>query len=119
MRPEPNLIIEPYRQVHPTFGKSPAGAAYGYFVIDGWNVISGGTGDADYRVTWEHVSVSRPNRTPDWSVMQRIKEMFWRDDETVIQFHPRKDKYVNCHPHVLHLWRRADVEFELPPPELI
>ena len=120
MRPEPNLILEPYRKAHPTLGPTPPGTNYGYFVIDGWNVISSGSPDGLGRdMGWEHISVSRPNRTPDWAAMQRIKELFWGDNETVVQFHPRKDKYVNFHPHVLHMWRRVDVEFELPPRELI
>jgi len=47
---------------------------------------------------WEHVSVSCKNHCPTWDNMQFIKEKFWGDDETVLQFHPKKTNYVNNHP---------------------
>lgn len=71
-------------------------------------------------VEWEHVSVkirekSGLTRIPTWKEMCRIKELFFTDDEAVIQIHPRKSEYVNVHPHVLHLWRPKDGELRLPP----
>lgn len=79
------------------------------------NIISSGIIDP----LWEHVSVSRINRTPTWNEMCRIKELFWDDDETVVQFHPKKSEYVNRHPYCLHLWKMA-VSFDpyILPPEL-
>ncbi|MGH7175944.1 MAG: DUF7694 domain-containing protein, partial [Tepidisphaeraceae bacterium] len=68
---------------------------------------------------WEHVSVSLQNRTPTWEEMIHIKDLFFRDDETVIQFHPAKKDYVNHHPHCLHLWRWTGGEFPLPDPMLV
>lgn len=68
---------------------------------------------------WEHVSVSLPHRAPTWSEMCRIKDLFWSNDETVVQFHPKRSDYVNIHPHCLHLWRRCGVEMELPPTVLV
>lgn len=68
---------------------------------------------------WEHVSVSCEGRCPDWEEMVFVKELFWNNTETVVQFHPQKEKHINVHPYVLHLWKRVDREFELPPPELI
>lgn len=64
---------------------------------------------------WQHVSVSLPNRCPTWSEMALVKSLFWSEDETVVQFHPKKSEYVNNHPHCLHLWRKNGQEFELPP----
>lgn len=72
---------------------------------------------------WEHVSVKVSHkrngryetRVPTWEEMCRIKETFWKDTEAVIQIHPPKSDYVNCHPHVLHLWRPADGKLRLPP----
>jgi len=64
---------------------------------------------------WEHVSVSLKNRCPNWDEMSFIKRLFWGDDETVIQFHPRRAEYVNNWPNCLHLWKRAGVDHELPP----
>lgn len=72
---------------------------------------------------WEHVSVhlKTPDgkRTPDWNLMCKIKQLFWDDEDCVIQFHPPKSQYVNVHPNVLHLWRKAGSNFETPPKDLI
>lgn len=37
---------------------------------------------------WDHVSVSLPNRCPNWEEMCFIKNLFWGKDETVIQYLP-------------------------------
>lgn len=68
---------------------------------------------------WEHVSVSLKNRCPNWEEMSYIKNLFWDEEETVIQFHPKKSEYVNMHPYCLHLWRHKEKEFELPPSYLV
>ena len=41
--------------------------------------------------------------------------MFWNDDETVIQYHPKKSEYVNECETCLHLWRKCGQDFETPP----
>ena len=64
---------------------------------------------------WEHVSVSLADRCPTWEEMCHIKELFWGDSDTVVQFHPSKDEYVNNHPFCLHLWRNVMMPVELPP----
>ena len=64
---------------------------------------------------WEHVSVSLPNRIPNWREMCLIKELFWGDEDTVVQFHPPKADYVNLHPNCLHLWRHPETNWDLPP----
>lgn len=64
---------------------------------------------------WEHVSVSCKNRCPNWEEMSYVKDLFWAEDETVVQYHPKKSEYVNCHPYVLHMWRNVQFEFRLPP----
>jgi hypothetical protein len=56
---------------------------------------------------WEHVSVSLSHRCPKWEEMCLIKDIFWDDDDFVVQIHPPKDDYVNNHPYCLHLWRKA------------
>ncbi len=68
---------------------------------------------------WEHVSVSLPHRCPSWQEMCFIKDMFWDDEDTVIQFHPPKSEYVNCHPYCLHLWRQIYADQPLPPSILV
>jgi len=120
MRKQPNLRVEGYRLNETPLGKSPYGANHGLFQIGQLKVISSGNADDNpWSAGWEHVSVSCMDRIPTWVEMCKVKELFWRDDETVIQFHPRKDKYINQHPYTLHLWKRGDSEYELPPAELI
>ncbi len=73
---------------------------------------------------WEHVSTSivygrSRSRTPTWDDMCMIKELFWDQEDCVVQFHPPKSQYVNMHPNVLHLWRKQGVKFETPPSILV
>jgi hypothetical protein len=68
---------------------------------------------------WEHVSVSRQDRCPNWGEMCRIKNMFWDEEDTVVQFHPAKSEYVSNHEFCLHLWRQAGKEFPRPPSILV
>lgn len=70
---------------------------------------------ASDRLGWDHVSVSMRTKTPSWKQMNFIKTLFWDDSETVVQFHPKKSEYVNNHPHCLHLWKKQDGEYDLPP----
>ena len=67
---------------------------------------------------WEHVSVSMPDKCPTWDQMCFIKNMFWSEDDAVIQIHPPSKKYVNHHPYCLHLWRRFNTNdfFDMPEP---
>ncbi len=64
---------------------------------------------------WDHVSVSRKNRTPNWTEMEQIKRLFFRDEETAIQLHVPSSEHVNNHPHCLHLWRPHAVDIPKPP----
>jgi hypothetical protein len=64
---------------------------------------------------WDHVSVSRKKRVPNWYEMKHIHKLFFRDDEVAMQLHVPSKDHVNIHPHVLHLWRPHDVPIPLPP----
>jgi hypothetical protein len=66
---------------------------------------------------WEHVSVTHAHhgRTPTWDEMCFCKGLFWDDEETVVQYHPPKSRYINNHPFVLHLFKPEGVDFPLPP----
>ena len=44
---------------------------------------------------WEHVSVSCISRVPSWEIMCEIKDMFFNEDEVVMQLHPAKKDYIN------------------------
>jgi len=68
---------------------------------------------------WQHVSVSlahQPNHTPSWSIMCQVKDLFWEEEDAVMQIHPPKSQYVNQHPGCLHLWRPTDAGVEIPLP---
>ena len=54
---------------------------------------------------WEHVSINRWDRDSTWKEMCELKEIFWKDDEAVMQIHPPKSEYVDNLEHCLHLWR--------------
>lgn len=64
---------------------------------------------------WDHVSVSRSNRCPNWPEMEHVKRLFFRDDETAMQLHVPPSDHVNIHPHCLHLWRPQAAEIPRPP----
>lgn len=66
---------------------------------------------------WEHVSIApyKRSHTPTWEEMCRVKDMFFHDDEVVVQYHPAKSDYVNNVTNCLHLWRSTDKEMPTPP----
>lgn len=64
---------------------------------------------------WDHVSVSLPNRCPNWLEMDAVKRAFFHDHETVMQLHVPSADHVNFHPYCLHLWRPLDHEVPRPP----
>lgn len=66
---------------------------------------------------WEHVSITigESGRTPTWEEMCFIKGMFWDEEDCVMQLHPAKSEYVNCHPNCLHLWRPTNTPIPVPP----
>jgi len=51
--------------------------------------------------------------------MCRIKEMFWDEEDCVIQFHPPKSEYVNQNENTLHLWRKIGFKQPTPPTTLV
>ena len=115
MRPTPNPLVEPFRI---RTGPKASDASYGnngafHFPGAGeraaLNVIaSDGAG-------WEHVSVSSRGRCPTWEEMCYVKDLFWSEDEAVVQYHPPEAVYVKCHPYVLHLWKPVMGQIPMPP----
>lgn len=107
-------ILERGRVRQGPFGSDPSYGFNGAFFVLGpcgaeLKIISGaGMG-------WEHVSVSLRNRCPNWPEMSFVKGLFWEDEEAVMQLHPPKSDYINCHPYCLHLWRPLDAVIPLPP----
>lgn len=74
-----------------------------------------------YAGGWEHVSINNPRRTPIWDEMCIIKDMFWDAYETVVQYHPPMDTYVNNLNNCLHLWKPIEkYSGKLPiPPDIL
>jgi hypothetical protein len=64
---------------------------------------------------WDHVSISFNNRCSTWEEMCRVKDMFFSEDETVVQYHPAREDYVNNHPYCLHLFRPQRESIPMPP----
>jgi len=115
-------VPENYRIVKGTLASDPSFGNNGVFaipaVIPGRElraIASDGGG-------WEHVSVSvqgRRTAVPNWEEMCKIKNLFWNEDDVVIQFHPRKSDYVNNHLGCLHMWRPVGVTLPTPPAEFV
>jgi hypothetical protein len=69
---------------------------------------------------FDHVSVSRQHRCPDWAEMEHVKRLFFENHEIAMQLHVAIDRRVSCHPNCLHLWRPNDGrEIPLPPEWMI
>ena len=71
---------------------------------------------------WDHVSARfvKPNgksAIPNWDEMCHLKDVFWDEEDCVVQYHPPRSMYVSLHPHVLHLWRCTERPdwVEMPP----
>ena len=107
-----------HRIKHPILGGSEKDENNGFFIFP--------VGQRDVRCQasdgrlWEHVSVSTDKmQTPSWEIMCYVKNLFWDEEDTVIQYHPPKSKYVNMHKSVLHLWRSTEFEIIVPETLLI
>jgi hypothetical protein len=101
----------------------PSFGPYGKFLVNGpcgarLMIVASG---ADFAESdgFEHVSVSTERRCPNWIEMCFVKDLFWDDEETVVQFHPPKSRYVNNHEFCLHLWRDVNEPTRLPPSQLV
>jgi len=64
---------------------------------------------------WDHVSVSRRDRIPNWTEMDAVARLFFRDDETAMQLHVPAVDHKNVHPRCLHLWRPQRKAIPRPP----
>ncbi len=64
---------------------------------------------------WDHVSVSLADRCPDWHEMEKIKRMFFKDDEVAMQLHVPPNEHINYCETALHLWRPLNEAIPRPP----
>lgn len=70
----------------------------------------------------EHVSVSihkHPHKTPTWAEMCFVKDLFWDEEDAVMQLHPPRSRWISNHDGCLHLWRPIGKEIPLPPDALV
>jgi hypothetical protein len=108
-------VLDAYRmdatKSHGWSGDGTCGAFKLPSPIDGQSLtIIASSGDG-----WEHVSVSRTNRCPNWPEMEFIKRKFFEDDETVMQLHVPVTDHINAHPYCLHLWLPQHEKIPRPP----
>lgn len=68
---------------------------------------------------WEHVSVSRKNRCPNWPEMAHVKAVFFNEDETTMQLHVPDVDHINIMNHCLHIWKPVDQEIPMPPSYMV
>lgn len=98
---------------------SNSGDDYGAFLLPGPSgrtlTVIASAGDEASGIYWEHVSISTPNKTPNWSEMCWIKDLFFDQEQTVMQLHPPKSRWINNHAYCLHLWRPLQENIPLPP----
>lgn len=116
MRPSFSERVERGRVLSGEYASRP-GDDYGFFFlrtnahVDLKVMVSSGSD----LVPWQHVSVSARDRTPTWDEMCWVKNLFFEEEEAVVQFHPPKSAYINYHPYCLHLWRPNNFQLTLPP----
>ncbi len=120
MKKSPWLVAEIHRCSYPEghLFQNSYGDRYGIFMIPFKTVelkVIVSAADIDPDFPWDHVSVSLQNRCPNWPEMCHIKDVFFDDDEAVVQYHPPRSEYVNCHPYCLHLWKPLNEKLPLPP----
>lgn len=108
---------EKYRSPHPANLSHKPGDDFGWFEIPTTSTgpkircqVSSGYMEYEF----EHVSVSLAHRCPTWEEMCKVKDLFWDDDDVVVQFHPAKSEYVNLAKTCLHLWRWTKGTFPQP-----
>ena len=69
---------------------------------------------------WNHVSVTiNRKECPTWEMMVKVKSLFWSDSDTVLQYHPARAEYIDCHPYCLHLWEPQNKAIPKPHTSMI
>lgn len=111
-------FVENSRKPHPLCPGVQMGEPWGYFELK--------KNKTTYKVVvsdgfeWDHVSVTikGKNRCPTWLEMDWIKQQFFEEEETVVQFHPAKSEHISDHDYCLHLWRYQGT-MPIPPSILV
>lgn len=110
--------VEPFRFRMGQFASSPSELQGAFFIPGPCSrelIVIASNGSAEHEILWEHVSVCVKRHTPTWAEMDFIKRLFWDDEETVMQLHPPRSRWINNMPNCLHMWRPTNREIPLPP----
>lgn len=114
-------VPDQYRIRKGAYSSDPSIGNKGFFEINRGRTILKIVASED--LGWEHVSVhcisDGKQRTPTWSEMCLVKDLFWDEYDCVVQYHPPKDDYVNMHKHTLHLWKPSNQTLPVPPKVLV
>lgn len=108
---------EKYRKSHPLGLLHKVGDPFGWFEIrtSAAGPVIRIQVNSDYeKFEFEHASVSLVHRCPTWPEMCMVKDLFWDEGDTVVQYHPAKSEYINLSKTCLHLWRWTRGEFPKP-----
>jgi hypothetical protein len=90
------------------FGSTEVDGFNGHFLVplegELWHII------ISDQMGWKHLSVTNAQKKmlPNWTIMSRLKDLFWGDDEWACQYFPAKEDYINDHPFCLHIWSSLD-----------
>lgn len=84
------------------------------FLLDGLRIIA----TADFH-GFDHVSVSRKSRVPNYTEMKRVKRICFGPDEWAMELHAPPSKHINVNDNVLHLWRPTAQVLPIPPEWLV
>lgn len=121
MRKAPNIEVEPYRAKNAgAWSSRESDGNNGAFLIPHKGILlscivsdQGG---------WDHASVTvrdrkgkQIKRTPTWEELCEVRDLFWGEDEVVMQLHPRHVDHVNVHNYCLHLWKPQKESIPQPP----
>jgi len=69
---------------------------------------------------WDHVSVSRRTRCPNWVEMSAVKRLFFLPGETAMELHVPESEHINHMETCLHLWRPNDGrQIPMPPAAMV
>lgn len=108
---------EKFRRPHPLGFPQNPGDEFGFFEMPSLRggpimrmIVSSPIDEFEF----EHVSISLAHRCPTWDEMCRVKDLFWDNEDVVVQFHPAKSEYVNLSKTCLHLWRWTKGIFPQP-----
>ncbi|MGZ3689410.1 MAG: DUF7694 domain-containing protein [Bdellovibrionota bacterium] len=111
--------LENGRLRDPIFANATTHGPYGVFIVQGpcgceLQLFS------HPRDNWEHVSVDTGRRrSPNWQEMCFVKDLFWDEEECVVQYHPALSQYVKMHRYRLHLWKPKGVALPAPPSSMV